>query len=208
MPNPAISLALGVLLLAALACGSANSASATLEAIQNQIPTDQANAFATIDAAATEALVGDGETPEASAAHGAVGQRLEANGVAFTINKVGAVTEFDQGSGSIKSAAPGNVFVVIDVTIENTAHDEIVYNPLFFKIKDSDGFEYEAYLFAPEPKLQSMAKLPNGDKVRGNVAIEVPATAKGLVVIVSPIAYPDITGPDSVRIDIGDAPVP
>lgn len=201
-------LVLVALLLAALACGSANSASATLEAIQNEIPTAQANAFATIDAAATQALEEDGETPQSTAAHGTVGQRIEVNGVAFTIAQVSAVTEYDQGSGAIKTAKPGNVFVVLDVTIENVGHDEIVYNPLFFKVKDSEGFEYEADLFAPEPKLQSMGKLPRGEKVRGNVALEVPAAAKGLAVSVSPIAYPEIDGTDTARIDIGDTPAP
>lgn len=208
MTNKTPTLVLCALLLAVIACGSANGASATLQALQNQIPTDQASAFATLDAADTQAAALGGETQQAAQVHGTVGQPLEVNGVVFTINKVKAVTAFDQGSGAIKAAQAGNIFVVLDVTIENAGHDQIAYNPLFFLAKDSDGFEYEAELFAPEPKLQSMGDLPRGEKVRGNVAIEVPAATTGLTVSVSPIAYPDVGEPNTVRIDIGDAPAP
>ena len=74
--------------------------------------------------------------------------------------------------------------MVVDVTIENVERDWVPYNPLFFTVRDSDGYEYvmdsEASFMSPRP-LRS-GELARGDKVRGTVVFQVPKR-KGLLLI-------------------------
>jgi hypothetical protein len=81
---------------------------------------------------------------------------------------------------------PGNVFVDIEAVIENTARDQAPYNPLYFKVKDSDGFEYNHAIASVDPSLKS-GDLAKGEKVRGHVAFEVKSSAKGLVLAFEPM---------------------
>ena len=83
-------------------------------------------------------------------------------------------------------AQAGNIFVIAEVLIENTERTELPYNPLYFGIKDADGFQYQASFAAPEPSLQS-GTLAQGDKVRGWIAFEVKDGAKGLTLSYEPL---------------------
>lgn len=116
-----------------------------------------------------------------------VGDRAEASGLALTVN---SVTKSPQ-AGDFLKADPGYTFVVADVTFENVGLDKISYNPLYFRVKDSRGFEYSASFTAPDPSFQS-GELVKGDKVRGNLAIEVMEDSTGMVLAYTPITVEDL----------------
>jgi hypothetical protein len=127
---------------------------------------------------------------------GVVGERRETGGIALTILNVSKVNSI-----GIWTPDAGNVFLVIEVTIENVNRDdETPYNPLYFSVKDSDGFEYNTAIAAPDPSLQS-GNLPKGDKVRGFVAFEVRSTAIGFIVTYEPLVI--FGGYEPIRINLG-----
>lgn len=111
-----------------------------------------------------------------------IGQRVESSGVALTVNGV----QKTDAIGSFLKAKDGQTFLVADVTIENTSRDKSPYNPMYFKVKDADGFEYTAGLGADDKTLKS-GELASGEKARGTVAFEVPKDGKGLTVSYQPI---------------------
>jgi len=125
-----------------------------------------------------------------------VGERREAGGIALTVAKVSKLNQI----GDFWRPKEGNIYLAIEVLIENVTRDEAPYNPLYFKVKDSDGFEYTSALVAPAPDLKS-GTLAKGDKVRGNVAFEVKATAKGFVVSYEPLVI--LGGYEPIRVDLG-----
>ncbi len=91
---------------------------------------------------------------------------------------------------AFSTAQPGQRFLVLDVAIENvSSRQEVPYNPLYFRLRSADGFQYDSEFLAPEPDLGT-GNLSQGDRVRGNIAFEVPANADGLVLIYEPIAFP------------------
>jgi hypothetical protein len=113
---------------------------------------------------------------------GRVGQRVESAGIALTVNEVRRA----EALGAIQKAQAGRTFVVADVTLENATRDRAPYNPAYFKIRDASGYEYAAQLAGPDAYLKS-GELPAGDRVRGTVAFEVPADARGLVASYQPV---------------------
>lgn len=139
------------------------------------------------------------ETPQPAASpnFGKVGDRIEQGGIALTVVnvlKVASVSEFLQPE-------PGNTYLVVEVIIENISRDdETPYNPLYFSVKDADGFQYNVTMLAPDPALSS-GKLVKGDKVRGNVAFEVKETASGLVISYEPLVL--LGGYETIRIELG-----
>lgn len=174
-------LSISILVIASLACGSS---------------TGTPGASSTTAPGATDAPAA---TSAPAQSVGQVGDRVEANGVALTVNGVSAVDEVND----IFTPDEGNIFLVVDVTIESLSEDAS-YNPLYFKVKDSDGFEYNSNFTAPDPSLKS-GELSAGDKVRGNVSFEVPADATGLELSYEAINF---SGDDPIEFDLGDAPAP
>ncbi len=127
--------------------------------------------------------VAPGAAPSSTSSQAAgIGIRQESGGIAITV--VGLRTE--RSIENFFTADPGKVYVVVDVVIENTARDEAPYTPLYFQVKDADGFEYNASLVAPAPSLRS-GKLAKGERVRGNVAFETPQNVAGLVLSFQPL---------------------
>lgn len=171
-----------ILVVSALACGSSTSTPAPRS---TSAPGDTAAPVATSAPAATMGQVGD---------------RIESDGVALTVHSVSAVDNVDD----IFKPDAGNIFLVADVTIESVDKDAAAYNPLYFKVKDADGFEYNVTLTAPDPSLKS-GELSAGEKARGNIAFEVPADATGLVLSYKPIIVGIV---DPIEFDLGDAPTP
>lgn len=113
---------------------------------------------------------------------GAIGDRVVSGGIAMTINSAERVAQI----GDFQKADDGNEFVLIDVTLENVDRDEAPYNPLYFKVKDADGYEYSAGITMTDNSLKS-GDLAKGEKSRGTVSVEVPTGATGLVVSYEPI---------------------
>lgn len=81
-------------------------------------------------------------------------------------------------------AETGKTFLIIDVTVENKGvTGGFMGNYISsseFKIKDDDGYVYgSAYTSSLDQEFPS-GEIPEGDKVRGKIAFEIPTGAKGL----------------------------
>ena len=111
-----------------------------------------------------------------------VGDRVESGGIALTVSGVQKATSV----GQFMRAKPGRTYLTADVTIESVSRENAPYNPLYFKVKDSEGQEHTATAFGPDNSLKS-GELPKGDKVRGAVAFDIPSEANGLVLSYQPI---------------------
>ena len=106
-----------------------------------------------------------------------LGERQVVDGVGMTILSVRADPRFSTSDNK------GNVFLVMDVLIENLSRKEpACYNYMLFKAKDSDGFEYDNSVNAvPLPRIFE-GNLQLGEKVRGNIAFNVKGPPKSLMV--------------------------
>lgn len=131
-------------------------------------------------------------TAGTAAAVGKVGDRVELDGVALTVVKVEKADQI----GTFLKADAGNTYLIAEVVIENVSADKAPYNPLYFKVKDSDGFEYNAGISTDDQALKS-GDLAKGDKARGTVAFQVKKDAKGFVLAFKPIVF---GGGDPIRI--------
>jgi hypothetical protein len=125
-----------------------------------------------------------------------IGERRESGGIALTVLGVSKMESIDYFTPE-----SGNVFLVLEVVIENISRDEETpYNPLYFSVKDSDGFQANTSFASPNPSLQS-GDLPKGDKARGFVAFEVRSTASGFVATYEPLVL--FGGYEPIRINLG-----
>lgn len=111
-----------------------------------------------------------------------IGERVESAGIALTVNSVNRADTL----GQIMRAKPGRIFIVVDVSLESSARDKAPYNPLYFKVKDGNGYEYNGSSIGADNSLKS-GELNQGEKVRGTVAFDVPTEAKGLVLSYQPL---------------------
>lgn len=153
----------------------------------------QAQITSTAAPAANGATAVPSEAPAATIAK--VGDRVEANGVALTVVKV----EKKEQISDFQKAEAGKTFVVVEVLIEGVSADAAPYNPLYFSVKDSEGFEENASLLAGDGSLKS-GELAKGDKARGNVAFEVKTEAAGLVMEYKPLVIGNVV-PIRVALD-------
>jgi hypothetical protein len=131
-------------------------------------------------------------TPAQSIAQ--IGDRVEAGGIALTINGASTVSTID-----FMTAAEGKTYLVVDALLENVSRETAPYNPLYFSVKDADGFQHNSTLVAPDPSLKS-GELPLGDRVRGNIAFEIPAGATGLVLTYEPLVI--LGGYEPIRVSV------
>jgi hypothetical protein len=75
-----------------------------------------------------------------------------------------------------KGALDGKNYVVVTVDIACTS-GSIAYNPLYFKLKDAGGVEYNTGFFGGLGDELKSGDLPAGQKVHGTVGFEAPAAA-------------------------------
>ncbi len=174
-----------LLFLFAIACGGGAPGSGTVTA--TAVPSAAGSIQPTSAPAAPAAPEATAAPEKAPATIGKVGDRVEANGMALTVMKVSKVDKISD----FQKAKAGNTFVVAEVVIENVSAEKAPYNPLYFKVKDADGFEYNAGISSGEQALQS-GNLAKGEKVRGNVAFEVKKETKGLVLEYKPIVFGNV----------------
>ncbi len=171
--------ALAVMLVYGLivACGSgAPAATITSPTSAPGTATSAPNAVSTAAPVATTA-------PEATAAPAAptiakLGDRVDYQGVAMTVAKAERTTQI----GKYQKAQDGREFIVVDVLFENVSAEKTQadYNPFYFKVKDVDGYEFNATLDMGPNSLKS-GNLDKGGKARGTVVFDVAKGAKGLV---------------------------
>lgn len=161
-----------------LACGStAGTGGQTIVPAATSAPADATMAPAATSASAQIAKVGD---------------RVEQGGTALTVVSVERKAELSQ----FQKADAGRIYVVAEVLIENIGTEKVPYNPLYFEIKDSEGFEYPATIFTGDNGLGS-GDLAASDKARGVIAVDVKEDAKGLVLAYQPIT---IGADDPIRV--------
>lgn len=112
-------------------------------------------------------------SPTTSPTTATIGDREEAGGMAMTLVEAYGTTALNQ----FLRADAGKEYLVVEVIIENTGRDSAPYNPLYFKLKDDGGFEYNTSLFVGDGGLKS-GELARGEKVRGRIAFEISKEAK------------------------------
>lgn len=159
-----------------IACGSGSSGSAVTVVPGAAATSAPAASGATSAPAATDVLA----VPAVAKA----GDRVELNGMALTVAKVSRATQL----GQFNKAGEGKEFIVAEVVIENISQDKTPYNPLYFTVKDSEGFETNAQLVAGDQALKS-GDLAKGEKARGDVAFEIKKDTKGLVMQYKPLVF-------------------
>jgi len=110
-----------------------------------------------------------------------VGKQAVADGIAVTIVSVKAMP-------AIGVMKPKDKMTLLDVEvlIENVGKEiDVAYIPDDFKIKDEQFWQYPTRMFMVDPSLKS-GNLIKGDKVRGHITFEVPATAKKFIIYYDP----------------------
>jgi hypothetical protein len=124
-----------------------------------------------------------------------VGTQCVVNGVALTIVNVSRINSIDTAT-----PAAGNIYLVLNVLIENVDSGEIMlYAPTYFSVQDSNGAQYSIMSTFPEPILSS-GQLPKGGTADGNISFEVKAASSGFVVFYAP---PALNGFSPIRIELG-----
>jgi hypothetical protein len=139
------------------------------------------------------------QLPQPPTSMGGINDRIEHDGIALTalaVSKINSINDF-------MKAKEGYTYLVVEVIIENASRvEETPYNPLYFSVKDSSGFEYRSSIVAPDTALTS-GKLPKGDKVRGNVAFEVKTQADGFILSYEPLVI--LGGYTPIRISLSQS---
>lgn len=138
-------------------------------------------------------------TPEPTATTASlpkIGERIVQGDYALTV----ANAEKSQNYGYL-SAKAGNTLVAVEIIIESNAATGVSVNPIYATIKDADGYTYNADIVGgKEPSLNSQNDMPIGEKMRGWITFEIPASAKGLVLTYEPISFGNTT---RIRVDLG-----
>jgi len=81
----------------------------------------------------------------------------------------------------------GKVFFDIEIILENASmSDNLPCNPLYFKLKDEEGYEYTTALVSLDPALKS-GDLATGGTARGHIAFEVQNDARGFTLTYEPV---------------------
>lgn len=119
------------------------------------------------------------------------GPRAEGKNSAITLASV----ERSQGSGFMKPKA-GKEYLLLDVALDNLNNVKgISVNPLYFKLKDKDSFEYTPSISIDIHSLSSQDIGP-GQRARGVVMFEVPEGATDLTLSYKPI------GSEALSVDV------
>jgi len=128
---------------------------------------------------------------------GKMGERVVLDWIALTVVKLASPAAI-----GVYQPGQGRVFLDVEVIIENTSHsDALPCNPLYFKVKDSDGYEYTTALVALDPSLKS-GDLAPGEKAQGHVAFEVRQEARGFILAYQPVVlFKDY---EEISIDLGE----
>ncbi len=185
-----------ILAITAAGCGSQKSASAPTAP-----PTGATQTPASVGAtqvptpAATPTPTAAPKGPEI----GKVGQKVTSAGISLTVHSVKRTS--DSGNQLIVPKQ-GNEYLVVEVTIENESRETSPYNPLYFKVKDSDSFEYNVSLMPMIGNALKSGELAQGEKARGTVTFEIPKTVKGLVLSYQPLVI--LGGYQPIRIKLED----
>ncbi len=128
---------------------------------------------------------------------GKAGERVVLDWIALTVVKLASPAAI-----GVYQPGQGRVFLDVEVIIENPSHsDSLPCNPLYFKVKDADGYEYTTALVSLDPSLKS-GDLAPGEEASGHVAFEVRKEARGFVLAYEPVVlFKDY---EEISIDLGE----
>ena len=73
----------------------------------------------------------------------------------------------------------GNVLLGVDLVVEGRSATELPFNPFHCKLREPNGTSYTPTFKGCEPRLRDH-RLGQGERERGWVSFELPATAKDL----------------------------
>jgi hypothetical protein len=100
--------------------------------------------------------------------------------VTVTVNSMTTSTQL--GTYPLQSTpSPGRTFTVFDVTVTNQNKNNLYMgNPLYFTLKTSDGtvYQYSASSYFLNNEINGVSNTNPGDKVTGQIAFEIPQSAK------------------------------
>lgn len=100
---------------------------------------------------------------------GGVRDRLLGEDIALTVQDVDIRRSFDG-----YRAESGKTFIVVEVLLENIGDESMRTGVFDFSLRDGRDVVHDTYFAAPEPELGT-ANLQRGDRLRGNIAFEVPS---------------------------------
>lgn len=116
------------------------------------------------------------DTPEPDVLNLSLGDTAEVGALRITANSF----RTDPG-GQLFQPDPGNVWVIVDVTVFNTRTDEtyLLSTLLEMAVRDSEGREYDE-AFGADTTGSLGGNIQPSDQSRGELAFEVPIGATGL----------------------------
>ena len=117
------------------------------------------------------------------------------NGERLTLNSVRALKKIDP----YLAAKDGQIYVVLDVTIQSVNRGKLSYNPFYFRAKDADSYEYKPEILGAEKPLQDGYLAP-GEKARGTITFQFPDTDKDIHFVYDSPAI--LGGPGPITIDL------
>lgn len=134
------------------------------------------------------------ETEEPEDMEFGVGESIQLGDNILTVSNV----EKSQGD-DFDNPSEGKEYVIVTVEIENAGDENISYNPLNFKMQNSNGqIENQAFTIIDTDTSLSSGELAPGGNVSGTIVFEQPIDDPGLILIYEPSFW----GNDEIRINI------
>jgi hypothetical protein len=114
-----------------------------------------------------------------------VGDTVKMGDLQFTVNGV-RVSE-----GKTFKPDEGNVYLMVDITVENIgSEEESVSSLLMFKLVDKDGMGYDLAI-SDDQQGQLDGSLAAGRKMKGEITYEVPKTINAFELEIDPSLFGD-----------------
>lgn len=103
-------------------------------------------------------------------------------------DRIVAITDVEYSDGNdFDKPQEGKEYVIVSVTIENDSDEEISYNPLHFKMQNSQGqIEDKAFTVVDSDTALSSGDLAPGGSVSGTITFEQPKDDGELILIFEP----------------------
>jgi hypothetical protein len=110
-------------------------------------------------------------TPTPTQQVAGVGYWLQWDDMKVTLLEAKVYTDYNEYFG------PDAGYKFVSVLVEFEAlQDDVSYNPLYWKVVDSQSYGYDYYFMGKEPMLDSSNSLKAGRKAKGWLTFQVPAT--------------------------------
>lgn len=135
-----------------------------------------------------------GAPPTATAGIGKIGEKAVTAQVGLTVNSV----ERKDLIGEASRPGQGNIFVVLDVTIDNGTDHKVSYTRYHFTLTDSSGRVYEPAAVPGQGRPLLASELDAKKDVSGAIVFRVPVSAGPLELVYQ---APGSSAP--LRVDLG-----